>query len=139
MKDLNEIIKIQRSRRLTPLKRSARKNVLFCFVFCFCFVSLVYSFVCLYVCLFCLLFCFVFVCFVFVVFVCFVLLFCFCICFCFLSPPNVHGGVLSGKVGTGMCGPDRVFFGLSGFPMAPFLFENWFRYRSLFCKMHNFR
>ena len=31
------------------------------------------------------------------------------------------GGVLSGKVGTGMCGPDRVlFFGLSGLPMAPF-------------------
>ena len=35
-------------------------------------------------------------------------------------------GVLSGKVGTGMCGPDRVLFGLSGFAMAPFLFENWF-------------
>ena len=31
------------------------------------------------------------------------------------------------------------FFGLSGFSMAPFLFENWFRYRSHFCKMHNFR
>ena len=31
------------------------------------------------------------------------------------------------------------FFGLSGFAMAPFLFENWFRYRSRFCKMHNFR
>ena len=31
------------------------------------------------------------------------------------------------------------FFGLSGFPMAPFLFENWFRYRLRFCKMHNFR
>ena len=30
------------------------------------------------------------------------------------------------------------FFDLSGFPMAPFLFENWFRYRSHFCKMHNF-
>ena len=29
------------------------------------------------------------------------------------------------------------FFGLSGFAMAPFLFENWFRYRSRFCKMHN--
>ena len=31
------------------------------------------------------------------------------------------------------------FFGLWGFPMTPFLFENWFRYRSHFCKMHNFR
>ena len=30
-------------------------------------------------------------------------------------------------------------FGLSGLPMAPFLFENWFRYRSRFCKMLNFR
>ena len=48
------------------------------------------------------------------------------------------GGVLSGKVGTGMCGPDRRLFGLSGLPMAPFLFENWFGYRSHFCKIHNF-
>ena len=48
-------------------------------------------------------------------------------------------GVLSGKVGTGMCGQIGCFFGLSGFPMAPFWFENWFRYRSHFCKMHNFR
>ena len=31
------------------------------------------------------------------------------------------------------------FFGRSGFPMTLFLFENWFRYRSHFCKMHNFR
>ena len=30
------------------------------------------------------------------------------------------------------------FFGISGLPMAPFLFENWFRYRSRFCKMHDF-
>ena len=30
------------------------------------------------------------------------------------------------------------FFGLSGLPMAPFLFVNWFRYRLRFCKMHNF-
>ena len=31
-------------------------------------------------------------------------------------------------------------FGLSGLAMAPFLFENWFRYRSRFCKMlNNFR
>ena len=31
------------------------------------------------------------------------------------------------------------FFGLSSLPMAPFLFENWFRYRSRFCKIHNFQ
>ena len=48
-------------------------------------------------------------------------------------------GVLSGKVSTGMCGPDRVLFGLSGLPMTPFLFEKWFRYRSHFCKMQNFQ
>ena len=33
---------------------------------------------------------------------------------------NPGGGVLSGKVGTGMCGPDRLLFGLSGLPMALF-------------------
>ena len=48
------------------------------------------------------------------------------------------GGVLSGKVGTGMCGPDRVLFRSLRFSNGPFLFENWFRYRSHFCKMHNF-
>ena len=26
-------------------------------------------------------------------------------------------------------------FDISGLPMVPFLFENWFRYRSRFCKM----
>ena len=32
-------------------------------------------------------------------------------------------GVLSGKMGTGMCGPDRVaFFSLSGLEMAPFFY-----------------
>ena len=31
------------------------------------------------------------------------------------------------------------FVGLSGLPMAPFLFENWFRYRLRFCKIHNFQ
>ena len=31
------------------------------------------------------------------------------------------------------------FFGRSGLSMAPFLFEKWFRYRSRFCKMLNFR
>ena len=30
------------------------------------------------------------------------------------------------------------FFGLSGFAMAPFLFENWFDIGRVFCKMHNF-
>ena len=30
------------------------------------------------------------------------------------------------------------FFGLSGLPMAPFLFESWFRYRSRFSKIYNF-
>ena len=55
------------------------------------------------------------------------------------SPIRSRGRVLSGKVGMGMCGPDRVLFGLSGLPMAPFLFENWFRYRSHFCKMLNFQ
>ena len=29
-------------------------------------------------------------------------------------------------------------FGLSGLPMVPFLFENWFRFRSRFYKMLNF-
>ena len=29
-------------------------------------------------------------------------------------------------------------FGLPGLPMAPFLFENWFRYRLHFSKMLNF-
>ena len=50
-------------------------------------------------------------------------------------------GVLSGKVGTGMCGSDGVLFPFRNlrFTKAPFLFENWFRYRSRFCKMHNFR
>ena len=47
-------------------------------------------------------------------------------------------GVLIGKVGTGCEAQIGCFFGLSGLPMAPFLFENWFRYRSRFCKMHNF-
>ena len=49
------------------------------------------------------------------------------------------GGVLSGKVGMGMCDPDRVPFRPLRFTNGPFLFENWFRYRSCFCKLHNFR
>ena len=39
---------------------------------------------------------------------------------------NELRGVLSGKLGTGMCGPGSLF-GLSGSQMAFFLFENWFR------------
>ena len=51
------------------------------------------------------------------------------------------GGIYSGKVGrpTGMCGPDRAHFRPLRFTNGPFLFENWFRYRSCFCKMLNFR
>ena len=33
---------------------------------------------------------------------------------------NVPGGVLSGKVGTGMCGPDRVLFRALRFCNGPF-------------------
>ena len=49
------------------------------------------------------------------------------------------GGVLSEKVDSGMCGPDRVLFRPLRFSNSPILFENWFRYRWRFCKMHNFR
>ena len=49
------------------------------------------------------------------------------------------GGIYSGKVGTGMWGPDRAHFQPLRFTNGPFLFENWFRYRSNFCKMLNFR
>ena len=52
---------------------------------------------------------------------------------------NELGGIYSGKVGTGMCGPDRVHFRPLRFTNGPFLFENWLRYRSRFCKMLNFR
>ena len=42
-------------------------------------------------------------------------------------------GVLTGKLGTGMCGPDRVPFRPLRFANGPFfIFENWFRYRSHF-------
>ena len=44
-------------------------------------------------------------------------------------------GVLSGKVGTGMCGPDGVLFRPLRFTNGLFLFENWFRYRLRFCKL----
>ena len=46
---------------------------------------------------------------------------------------------LSGKVVLQMCGLDRVPFRPSGLPMAIFLFETWFIYRSRFCQMLNFR
>ena len=52
-------------------------------------------------------------------------------------PPG--GGHLVERWVRGCAAQIGCFFGLSGFPMAPFLFENWFRYRSHFCKMHNFR
>ena len=57
----------------------------------------------------------------------------------FASHVKGPGGVLSEKVGMGMCGPDRVFFPPLRFTNGPFLFENWFRYWSRFCKMHNFQ
>ena len=49
------------------------------------------------------------------------------------------GGYLVERWVRGCAAQIGCFFGLSGFAMAPFLFENWFRYRSRFCKMHNFR
>ena len=37
-------------------------------------------------------------------------------------------GVLTGKVGTGMCDPEKGIFGIPGLPMVPFfLFENQFK------------
>ena len=57
-------------------------------------------------------------------------------CFMFMF---TRGGYLVERWVRGCVAQIRCFFGLSGFPMAPFLFENWFRYRSHFCKMHNFR
>ena len=36
------------------------------------------------------------------------------------------GGVISGKMGTGMHGPERVPFQPLRFTNDPFLFENWF-------------
>ena len=49
------------------------------------------------------------------------------------------GGYLVERWVRGCAAQIGCFFGLSGFAMAPFLFENWFLYRSRFCKMHNFR
>ena len=46
-------------------------------------------------------------------------------------------GYHSRKVGTGMCSPGGAHFGPLRFTNGPFLFENWFRYRSRFCKMLN--
>ena len=39
------------------------------------------------------------------------------------------------KGGYPMCGPDRVPLRPLRLPMAPFLLENWFKYRSRVCKM----
>ena len=55
----------------------------------------------------------------------------------FTPRPNDDPGEWKGEMG--MWDQIGCFFGLSGLPMAPFLFENWFRYRSRFCKMHSFR
>ena len=35
---------------------------------------------------------------------------------------NSHEGELSGKVGTGLCSPERVLFWLCGFTNGPFFF-----------------
>ena len=51
----------------------------------------------------------------------------------------IQGGYLVERWVRGCATQIGCFFGFSGFAMAPFLFENWFRYRSRFCKMHNFR
>ena len=48
------------------------------------------------------------------------------------------GGYLVERWVRGCAAQIGCLFGLSGLPMAPFLFENWFRYRSRFCKMPNF-
>ena len=69
---------------------------------------------------------------------------CFCehqystICWFGLYEDSGGGGYLVERWVRGCAAQIRCFFGLSGLPMAPFLFENWFRYRSRFCKMHNF-
>ena len=47
-----------------------------------------------------------------------------------------EGGYLVERWVRGCAAQIGCFFGLSGFAMAPFLFENWFWYRSRFCKMH---
>ena len=50
------------------------------------------------------------------------------------------GGVLSGKVGTRRCNQDRVPFWPTRVTNDPFLFDNWFIYRSHFSsKMLDFR
>ena len=49
------------------------------------------------------------------------------------------GGTLVERWVQGCAAQIGCLFSLSGLLMAPFLFENWFRYRSRFWKMHNFR
>ena len=56
-----------------------------------------------------------------------------------LLVPYSGGGYLVERWVRGCAAQIGCFFGLSGLPMAPFLFENWFRYRSRFCKMHKFQ
>ena len=61
--------------------------------------------------------------------------------FCWVISTNLlhgGGGYLVERWVRGCASQIGCFFSLSGLPMAPFLFENWFRYRSLFCKMHIF-
>ena len=50
------------------------------------------------------------------------------------SPPILGGGYLVERWVQRCAAQIGCFFGLSGLPMAPFLFENWFRYRSHFAK-----
>ena len=45
------------------------------------------------------------------------------------------GGYLVERWERGYAAQIGYLFGLTCLPMAPFLFENWFRYRSHFCKM----
>ena len=51
----------------------------------------------------------------------------------------VAGGYLVERWIRGCAAQIGCFFGLSGFAMAPFLFENWFWYKSRFFQIHNFR
>ena len=80
---------------------------------------------------------------------------CVCVCFAYISEdldmtthrhtndskpsgPIPEGYIVERWV-RGCAAQIGCLFVLSGLPMAPFLFENWFRYRSRFCKIHNFQ
>ena len=56
----------------------------------------------------------------------------------FLMDSFQMGGYLVKRWVRGCAAQIECFFSLSGLPMTPLLFENWFRYRSHFCKMHDF-